>query len=69
MVVFTAKKLLQIGDSGTQTMKTPAPFVEGHLSLFILCERVRHFVQYNVNYFRLIYFSIKYNTKDGLHFV
>jgi hypothetical protein len=54
MVVFRAKKLLPIGDSGIQTMKTPAPFYEGHLSLFILCKHVWHFVQYNVNYQRLL---------------
>jgi hypothetical protein len=54
MVVFRAKKLLPIGDSGIQTMKTPAPFYEGHLSLFILCERAWHYVQYNVDYYRLL---------------
>jgi hypothetical protein len=36
-VVF-AEPLMPIGDSGKQKMKTPAPFCEEHLSLFIICE-------------------------------
>jgi len=44
-------------------MKTPAPFCEGHLSLFILCKRIWHFVQYNVNYFRLWGFILQEKEK------
>ncbi len=41
-------------------MKTPAPFYEGRSSLFIICKRAWHFVQYNVSYHRLIYYLHKY---------
>ena len=52
-VVF-AEPLLTNRGQRIQTMKTPAPFCEGHLSLFILCERAWHYVQYNVDYYRLL---------------
>ena len=61
---FLPNRFWLIGDRGIQKMKTPAPFYEGHLSLFIICEHIWHFVQYNMSYHRPIYSLYKYEEKN-----
>jgi len=59
---FFPNRFWRIGDSWIQKMETPAPFYEGHLSLFIICRCVWHFVQKNVSYHRL---NILYEEKKA----
>ena len=53
-VVFPEPLLTNRGQRNTKN-ENPSPFLWGHLSLFIICKRVWHFVQYNVSYHRSIY--------------